>query len=92
MKELIKTRLAEIYNNSDLDALTYMYQFCNDEQKELCEYLVMLYNETDLGSGRESATEEEEKRYIDGKWKLLNSFNVYCDDKGFPYIKEREVV
>ena len=57
MEELIKTRLAEIYNNSDLDALTYAYQFCNEKQKELCEYLIMLNTETDLGCGREPSTD-----------------------------------
>ena len=91
MIELIREKLAETYNNSDIDALLYMYQFCNEEQKELCEYLIMLNTETDLGCGREPSTNKEEEIYIDGKWKLLNDFGIYCDKNGFAYIKEREV-
>ena len=77
--KLNKEKLCEMYNNSDIDALTYMYSFLTGELKELCERLITLNNETTLGWGREDYTFEEAQEYGEGKWKLLNNFGIKSD-------------
>ena len=83
-----QVELCRIYNNSDMDAFVYMKQFCNAEQLELLERLIVLNSETDLGCGREPSTAEEEDEYYNSKWTLLNSFGIenrngdgYFEDK-----------
>lgn len=77
--KLNKEKLAEIYNCSDIDALEYMYPFCTGEDQELCERLITLNNETDLGWGSEPASHDEQVEYGNGKWRLLNRFGVESD-------------
>ena len=74
--KLNKEKLVEIYNCSDLDALEYMYEFCKGDLKELCERLIDINMNTDIGWGREPHTVEESDEYYDGKWKLLNYFGI----------------
>lgn len=73
---LNKEKLAEIYNGSDIDALEYMYPFCEGELKELCERMIALNNETTLGWGDKPASHEDSEEYYAGKWKLLNHFGI----------------
>ena len=74
-----KKKLAEIHNCSDIDALVYIYPFCEEENKELCERLITLNMETDIGEGREPASADEQEEYGNGKWKLLNYFGIGND-------------
>lgn len=67
--KLNKDKLAEIYNCSDIDALNYMYPFCEGKWKELCTRIIKL-NEKELFDDNE---------YLDGKWKLLNHFGIESD-------------
>lgn len=71
-----KIKLCRIYNNSDIECFNYILQFCNDEQKKLLERLVTLNMETTIGWGREAYTSEELEEYCNGKWKLLNDFDI----------------
>ena len=71
-----KIQLCKIYNNSDIDCVNYMQQFCNKEQMELLDRLVTLDMETDIGWGNEPSTSEEVEEYYNGKWKLLNDFGI----------------
>lgn len=67
--KLNKDKLAKIYNCSDIDALNYMYPFCEGKWKELCTRILKLNEEELFG----------EDEYIDGKWKLLNHFGIESD-------------
>lgn len=80
--KLNKQKLAEIYNCSDIDAIEYMYPFCEGEWKELCERIYSLNMETDVGWGKEPSTPEEVDEYYIGKWKLLHHFGIQLDDNG----------
>lgn len=72
--------LCRIYNNSDIEALEYIYPHLTEKtDTELCEYLITLNNETEIGWGREPATEEEVDRYYKGKWQLLSMFGIEND-------------
>lgn len=74
--KLNKNKLAEIYNCSDIDALNYMLDFCDDSNRAICKRLIQLNNETKLGCGDKDFTESEFYEYIDGKRKLLEHFDV----------------
>ena len=71
-----KMRLAKLYNGSDWDALQFMYSFCDNEWKTLCERILHLNNETTCGWGEKLATSEEQDEYYKGKWKLLEHFGI----------------
>lgn len=71
-----KIELCTKYNNSDIECFEYMFQFCNDEQKELLDRLMTLNTETTIGWGREDYTAEELEEYNEGKWKLLSAFGI----------------
>ena len=86
MNEINKEKLAEIYNNSDIEAIDYMYPFCEGELKELCERVHTLNVETDIGWGEEPASPEEFEEYYEGKWKLLNHFGIGENDGGAAYV------
>lgn len=77
--KLNKEKLAYIYNCSDIDSLQYMFPFLEGELKNLCERMIILNQETDLGWGREPADEDEQNEYIDGKWRLLEHFGIESD-------------
>ena len=68
MLKLNKEKLAEMYNNSDLDALNYMEIFCEGEWKELHKRIYELNEAEEFGCDE----------YFDGKWKLLNHFGIEC--------------
>jgi len=76
---LNKEKLCMMYNNSDIDALKYMLPFCENDNKKLCERLIELNLETDIGGGDKPAIWEEQKEYGDGKWKLLSFFGIEND-------------
>lgn len=82
--------LCDIYNNSDIDALNYMYDFLQDNHNpqmlELLDKIHTLNMETTLGWGREDCTSEEADEYYEGKWKLLNYFGI-SSNGGDAYIK-----
>ena len=82
-----KQKLADIYNASDIEAINYIYPFCEGELKELCERVHTLNVETDIGWGREPASPEEFDEYVEGKWKLLNHFGLFKNDGGDAYVK-----
>lgn len=74
--KLNKNKLAEIYNCSDIDALNYMLDFCDDDNRVICKRLIQLNNETTLGWGNKCFTDSESYEYIDGKQKLLERFGI----------------
>lgn len=66
MLKLNKERLAFMYYNSDLDALSYMELFCDGEWKELCKKVIELNEAEDF----------DNPDYYEGKWKLLDHFGI----------------
>lgn len=56
-----------------------MNVFCEGQNKELCERLMTLNLETDIGWGREPTSRDEMEEYYEGKWKLLNYFGIGSD-------------
>lgn len=63
--------LANIYNGSDYDALIYMEQFCDEEQKKVLKRLFELNKRVD-----EHLSSEEIDEYYEKKWELLSSFGI----------------
>jgi hypothetical protein len=74
--KLNKEKLAEIFNNSEIDALTYIQPFCLGDKRGLCDKLIEINKRTVLGSGSEECTTEELKFYRDGEWELLGFFGI----------------
>lgn len=68
--------LCDLYNASDIEALNYMHRYLDGEDKALCERLIYLNGNTQLGWGERRATSDESEEYINGKWKLLNHFGI----------------
>lgn len=71
-----KIKLCRLYNNSDIAALEYMKQFCDNEQRNLVDKLIAINTETDAGWGDTLCPGDLQDEYYEGKWKLLNSFGI----------------
>lgn len=82
-------KLCGIYNESDIEAFNYMYEFLKDnhnpEMLELLDRVHTLNMETTLGWGKEDYTSEEAEEYYEGRWKLLNYFGIKSN-LGYAYI------
>ena len=72
-----KIELCTITNNGGDDYLDYILQMhCNETQIEIIDRLTSLYNETSIGIGRESYTDEELEEYYNKKWEILSDFGI----------------
>lgn len=76
---LNKDALVEMYNGSDIEALNYMYPFCEGELKDLCKRLININEEYNGDDGSDE--------YYEGKWKLLRYFGLEKDEDGEAYVK-----
>ena len=80
MSKVEAIEICRIYNNSDIEALNYIYpRLTESKDRDLCERLITLNNETDLGWGREPHTIDEAEEYYNGKWRLLSIFGIEND-------------
>lgn len=88
MSKINAKRLCEIYNGSDIDAITYLVNNLEDENDiEKAEHLYVINMETDIGYGREPADEEDEEYYHEVFWELLNKFGITQMEDGRGYIE-----
>jgi hypothetical protein len=77
MSKIDAKKLCDIYNNSDIDAITYLIENLDDENDvEMAKHLYEINMETDIGYGREPADENDEEYYHNIFWKLLNKFGI----------------
>jgi hypothetical protein len=77
MSKINAKRLCEIYNNSDIDAITYLIKNLEDQSDiEKAKHLYDINMDTDIGCGKKPADDDDEKYYHEVFWELLNKFGI----------------
>ena len=74
---IIPTRLCELYNDSDIDAIDYIIDNTEDmAERKTAIGLHQINMETSIGYGDRIPAKAEENFYYNEFWKILNKYGI----------------